>query len=101
MSGYGQAGCAPSAAVTAGLASDAAACVLVCDSPPRCSAAGGAPAPSPVVCPVDASPGPRYASRSNHHTRRIVMGIQLGDIAPDFEAETTEGKIRFHEWIGD
>src|SRR6266446_6910446 len=29
------------------------------------------------------------------------MAIQLGDIAPDFEAETTEGKIRFHEWIGD
>jgi alkyl hydroperoxide reductase subunit AhpC len=29
------------------------------------------------------------------------MGIQLGDTAPDFEAETTEGKIRFHEWVGD
>ena len=29
------------------------------------------------------------------------MAIQIGDIAPDFEAETTEGKIRFHEWIGD
>ena len=29
------------------------------------------------------------------------MGLQLGDIAPDFEAETTEGKISFHEWIGD
>jgi alkyl hydroperoxide reductase subunit AhpC len=28
------------------------------------------------------------------------MGLRLGDIAPDFEAETTEGKIRFHEWIG-
>ena len=28
------------------------------------------------------------------------MAIQLGDIAPDFEADTTEGKIRFHEWIG-
>ena len=29
------------------------------------------------------------------------MGLQLGDTAPDFEAETTEGKIRFHDWIGD
>ena len=29
------------------------------------------------------------------------MALQLGDTAPDFEAETTEGKIRFHEWIGD
>ena len=27
--------------------------------------------------------------------------IRLGDIAPDFEADTTQGKIRFHEWLGD
>jgi alkyl hydroperoxide reductase subunit AhpC len=29
------------------------------------------------------------------------MSLQIGDTAPDFEAETTEGKIRFHDWIGD
>src|SRR5436305_14473546 len=29
------------------------------------------------------------------------MGIHLGDTAPGFEAETTEGRIRFHEWLGD
>jgi thioredoxin-dependent peroxiredoxin len=29
------------------------------------------------------------------------MALTLGDTAPDFEAETTEGPIRFHEWIGD
>ena len=29
------------------------------------------------------------------------MGLQLGEIAPDFEAETTEGRIKFHDWIGD
>ena len=29
------------------------------------------------------------------------MSLRLGDLAPDFEAETTEGRIRFHEWIGD
>ena len=29
------------------------------------------------------------------------MALQLGDLAPDFEAQTTEGRIRFHEWIGD
>ncbi|OJT07328.1 Peroxiredoxin-6 [Trametes pubescens] len=29
------------------------------------------------------------------------MGLRLGDIAPDFEAETTKGSIKFHEWIGD
>ena len=27
--------------------------------------------------------------------------LQLGSVAPDFEAETTEGRIRFHEWLGD
>ena len=29
------------------------------------------------------------------------MGLVLGDTAPDFEADTTEGKIKFHDWIGD
>jgi len=29
------------------------------------------------------------------------MGLKIGDVAPDFEAQTTEGPIRFHEWIGD
>ncbi|HLG59945.1 MAG TPA: peroxiredoxin [Vicinamibacterales bacterium] len=28
------------------------------------------------------------------------MALQLGDVAPDFDAETTEGRIRFHEWLG-
>jgi thioredoxin-dependent peroxiredoxin len=29
------------------------------------------------------------------------MGLQIGDTAPDFTAETTEGRISFHDWIGD
>jgi len=29
------------------------------------------------------------------------MTLQIGDTAPDFEAETTEGLLRFHDWIGD
>ena len=29
------------------------------------------------------------------------MTLLLGDTAPDFEAETTQGRIRFHDWIGD
>ena len=29
------------------------------------------------------------------------MSIQLGQTAPDFEAETTEGRISFHDWLGD
>ena len=30
-----------------------------------------------------------------------AMALAINDTAPDFEAETTEGKIRFHDWIGD
>jgi alkyl hydroperoxide reductase subunit AhpC len=29
------------------------------------------------------------------------MALQIGDTAPDFEAETTEGRLQFHDWIGD
>ncbi|KAJ1929246.1 Proteasome subunit alpha type-2 [Tieghemiomyces parasiticus] len=29
------------------------------------------------------------------------MGLRLGDVAPDFTAQTTEGDIRFHDWVGD
>jgi alkyl hydroperoxide reductase subunit AhpC len=29
------------------------------------------------------------------------MSLTIGDTAPDFEADTTEGRVRFHDWIGD
>lgn len=29
------------------------------------------------------------------------MSLKIGDIAPDFEAQTTEGPIRFHDWLGE
>ena len=29
------------------------------------------------------------------------MNLRIGDTAPDFEANTTEGKLSFHDWIGD
>ncbi|MDY3198691.1 MAG: peroxiredoxin [Pseudomonadaceae bacterium] len=29
------------------------------------------------------------------------MSIRLGDIAPDFEQDSSEGRIRFHQWLGD
>lgn len=28
------------------------------------------------------------------------MTVRLGDLAPDFEADTTDGTIKFHDWIG-
>lgn len=31
----------------------------------------------------------------------MQLSLQINDTAPDFTAETTAGKIRFHEWIGD
>jgi thioredoxin-dependent peroxiredoxin len=31
----------------------------------------------------------------------MSMSLSIGDIAPDFEADTTQGRIRFHDWIGD
>jgi thioredoxin-dependent peroxiredoxin len=39
------------------------------------------------------------ATRSN--SEEIIMALQLGETAPDFEADTTEGRIRFHDWLGD
>jgi thioredoxin-dependent peroxiredoxin len=32
--------------------------------------------------------------------QEIIMALRIGDEAPDFTAETTEGTIRFHDWIG-
>ena len=29
------------------------------------------------------------------------MALQINDVAPDFEADSTQGKIRFHDWVGD
>lgn len=29
------------------------------------------------------------------------MSLKLGDIAPDFEQDSTLGNLRFHEWLGD
>jgi alkyl hydroperoxide reductase subunit AhpC len=30
-----------------------------------------------------------------------TMALRIGDVAPDFEADTTQGKISFHKWLGD
>jgi thioredoxin-dependent peroxiredoxin len=39
--------------------------------------------------------------RNTFKKKGATVALQIGDTAPDFEAETTEGKIHFHEWIGD
>jgi len=40
-------------------------------------------------------------SVGNDGREEMAMGLQLGAMAPDFVAQTTEGTIRFHEWIED
>jgi len=47
-----------------------------------------------AAMPAASTPGPPTQGRLN-------MTIRIGDEAPDFTADTTEGKIKFHEWIGD
>src|SRR5262245_57306586 len=39
-------------------------------------------------------------TKGNVQQRRPAMMLRINDTAPDFEAQTTEGKIRFHAWIG-
>lgn len=42
---------------------------------------------------------PCFLSRTPHALN--MPSLRLGNIAPDFEAQTTKGPIKFHEWIGD
>jgi thioredoxin-dependent peroxiredoxin len=42
-----------------------------------------------------------FAGRLPGISREKRMTIRLGDTAPDFEADTTEGRIQFHDWLGD
>jgi thioredoxin-dependent peroxiredoxin len=49
-------------------------------------------------------PSIRSAAGNLGETRKSpeeFMALTIGDTAPDFEAETTEGSISFHDWIGD
>jgi thioredoxin-dependent peroxiredoxin len=50
---------------------------------------------------LDGATGSRQGARQFHDARGTTMALAINDAAPDFEAETTEGRIRFHDWIGD
>src|SRR5262245_39839459 len=41
-----------------------------------------------------------HSPRTITARRRFIMSLAINDTAPDFEAQTTEGKIKFHDWIG-
>jgi hypothetical protein len=45
--------------------------------------------------------GSKTSVNTHHAGEEDLMTLQLGAVAPDFEAEITQGRIRFHEWIGD
>ena len=47
------------------------------------------------------SPGPCQSPNTTSYDNGGNMTVRLGDIAPDFTADTTQGTIRFHEWLGD
>src|ERR687892_211798 len=51
--------------------------------------------------PVPSSPRGIFAREGFDRDEGGGMSIRLGDTAPDFQAETTEGPISFHDWIGD
>jgi len=44
---------------------------------------------------------PAVTGGTEHQRLEVIMSLRLGDEAPDFTAETTEGPIRFHQWIDD
>src|SRR3974390_1946270 len=41
-----------------------------------------------------------YFTLGTFKREEAFMTLQIGQTAPDFEAETTEGRVRFHDWIG-
>ena len=55
--------------------------------------------PQVLVNPTPREKSLIYAPRTKKEGSE--MTLKIGDIAPDFQAETTQGAIRFHDWIGD
>jgi alkyl hydroperoxide reductase subunit AhpC len=50
--------------------------------------------------PASATAGLRRSIKGNKKRRRLHMTLRIGDTAPDFMADTSEGPIHFHKWIG-
>ena len=42
-----------------------------------------------------------FNQRWDYNLQLQIMSLRLGSTAPDFEAQTTAGPIKFHDWIGD
>src|SRR3954447_15237115 len=67
------------------------------EAPPR-------PPPSPGRSAVrrrSGRPKRRVGAPSGEQRWETTMPLQINDTAPDFTAETTQGRIRFHDWLGD
>src|SRR5262245_63742901 len=54
----------------------------------------------PDVGSCDPATRPHRGPDSGARSRRPTMTLKIGDVAPNFAAETTEGRINFHDWIG-
>src|SRR5438309_6424882 len=54
----------------------------------------------PEACSRVARRTPQPFSPRRHNRRRRIMALRINSEAPNFTAETTQGKIDFHEWIG-
>src|SRR3546814_12915356 len=44
---------------------------------------------------------PPFCYSGDSQTEEDVMALRIGDGAPDFTADSTQGSINFHQWIGD
>jgi alkyl hydroperoxide reductase subunit AhpC len=55
---------------------------------------------SAAPVPIRGRVAARHAAKPCFATQEVNMGLHIGSIAPDFEQETQDGKLKFHEWAG-